>query len=137
MGKIEVGEYIRTKNKGMLKVCSLRKTPYGYLCGTTDNENISHFTIGKGGHSEIKNNIIKHSKNIIDLIEVGDLIQYDSNNYGTDIIEVVTENCNVNEDYEDGIGFVCTALDSCIRTERIKSILTHEQYENNCYKVKE
>ena len=71
---IEVGEYVRTKKKGIFKVLSIRKTPYGYYCGTVDNDNIRTFTIGKGGNAEIKNDILEHSKNIIDLIEVGDYI---------------------------------------------------------------
>ena len=71
---IEVGEYIRTKKKGIFKVLSIRKTPYGYYCGTVDNDNIRTFTIGKGGNAEIKKDIVKHSKNIIDLIEVGDFV---------------------------------------------------------------
>ena len=66
---IEVGEYVRTKKRGIFKVLSINKTAYGHLCGTTDNLNNGTFTIGKGGSSEIKNDIVKHSKNIIDLIE--------------------------------------------------------------------
>ena len=74
--KIEVEEYVRTKKKGIFKVLSIRQTPYGYYCGTVDNDKIKTFTIGKGGNAEIKNDIVKHSKNIIDLIEVGDIVTY-------------------------------------------------------------
>lgn len=53
MEEIKVGEYVRTKKKGIFKVLTITKTAYGYLCGTTDNEHISTFTIGKGGSAEI------------------------------------------------------------------------------------
>ena len=79
---------------------------------------------------------IKHSKEIIDLIEEGDIIEYDSNNWGTDILEVVVEVCPVKEDYDKGEGFVCTALDDNIRKKHIKSIITKEQIEKIKYEVK-
>ena len=67
-------------------------------------------------------NIIKNSKNIIDLIEVGDIVEiYDVLN--EDIIYVWNEEMlkAVKEDVNNGI--------------KIRRILTKEQYEANCYKV--
>ena len=69
-------------------------------------------------------NIIKHSKNIIDLIEVGDYVNGNKvlriNDYGD------FKRVDFNLDYDDG---------DAVYNEDIKLILTHEMYEQNCYKV--
>lgn len=68
--------------------------------------------------------IVKHSKNIIDLIEVGDIVEiFDVLN--EDVIYIWNEEMlkALKEDIKNGIG--------------IRRILTHEQFEANCYKVKE
>ena len=72
--EIKVGEYVRTKKYGIFKVIKLEKTIYGYSWGETDNSII--FSIGKDGSYEIKNDIIKHSKNLIDIIEVRRLCEW-------------------------------------------------------------
>lgn len=73
-------------------------------------------------------NIAKHSNNLIDLLEVGDYIN------GYKVISVdkdAPENC-----------IECIELDrnnayeyQFISSKNIKSILTHEQFEANCYKI--
>lgn len=68
--------------------------------------------------------IVKHSKNIIDLIEVGDIVEiFDVLN--EDVIYIWNEEMlkALKEDIQNGIG--------------IRRILTHEQFEANCYKVEE
>lgn len=65
MGEIEIGDYIRT-NKGLIRKV---KT----ICSEEDRIKRNHFAIKKetliNGIINISN-IVKHSKNIIDLIEV-------------------------------------------------------------------
>lgn len=68
------------------------------------------------------NTFIKHSKNIIDLIEVGDIVEiYDV--LHNDIICIWSDDMlkALKEDIENGI--------------RIKSILTHEQFEQAQYRI--
>ena len=60
--KIEVNEYIRTKNGVIDKVDAL----YGMIENTVHLENQKWFDI---------KNIVKHSKQLIDLIEVGDIVE--------------------------------------------------------------
>lgn len=100
----KVGEYIRTKNGLIFKA-----TEY-WLSELTE---------------KIKENIKTHSKNIIDLIEMGDYVN------GTKVTNI---------DNYDGIytieweyGNVYTT--EIINDKFIKTILTHELYEQNCYKV--
>ena len=68
--------------------------------------------------------IIKHSKNIIDLIKLGDIVFTDDFNgygfihiYSTEMLEALKEDVKMEV--------------------KIKSILTKEQYEANCYKLEE
>lgn len=64
-----------------------------------------------------KENIAKHSKNIIDLIEVGDIVNnYLVNDVGKDYVFCAEYEIEFQED--------------------IETILTHEQYNQNCFKVK-
>lgn len=100
----KVGEYIRTKNGLIFKA-----TEY-WLSELTE---------------EIKENIKAHSKNIIDLIEVGDYVN------GTKVTNI--DNYDNIYTIEWEYGDVYTT--EIINDKFIKTILTHEMYEQNCYKV--
>ena len=115
VGEIELREYIRTKN--------------GYIIKYQDNVNTNIFSMDDDLYIENplfpdEEKIVKHSKNIIDLIEVGDIVEiYDVLN--EDIIYIWNEEMlkAVKEDVANGI--------------KIRRILTKELFEANCYKVKE
>ena len=62
----------------------------------------------------------KASHNIIDLIEVGDYVN------GCRVIKV---------NLEPPLKYVKCINDNCFEEKEIKSILTKEQFENNCYKI--
>lgn len=130
MEEIKVGDYVRTKKKGIFKVLSKKKTAYGYLCGTTDNDNIPTFTVCKGGSAEIKNDIVKHSSNIIDLIEVGDYVN------GSEVVAEKYKNydmnfINVDSKISFGWGY------GVIPENDIKSIVTKEQFASMEYRLEE
>lgn len=117
---IEVGEYVRTHKGDIYKVIGIReelrngKRVYSHKAYYLDSK--------KGSLTEAF--IVKHSKNIIDLIEEGDIVEmYDVLN--EDVIYIWNEEMlkAVKTDVNNGIG--------------IRKILTKEQYEANCYKVKE
>ena len=68
------------------------------------------------------NNIVKHSKQLIDLIEVGDFV----NEYRVE--NVINEGSCSSEK--------CVDIDvHTLWEEDIQTILTKEQFEANCYKV--
>ena len=109
---IEVGDYVRSRNGSIGKVTKTEDDKYLY-----ENKELITF-IG---------NVIKHSKNIIDLIEVGDFV----NGYRIDLIDswrvLVHEARGINRS-----GF---SIPVAQYEEDIENVLTHEQYSQNCYTV--
>lgn len=124
MNEIKVGEYIRTKKGIIGKVehtlgsCKFRTTT-GHISKSQDHYYIDN-PKQRGNISKLS--ITKHSKNIIDLIEKGDIVNGErvKRTYkGIGQQYIALEERNIfSKDYKD-----------------IKTILTHEQYESNCYKV--
>ena len=123
--EIKVGEYVRTTNKGIRQIAMIdnHKTVNKYL-----------YYIGEDfegkSYAYIKTTeILKHSFNLIDLIEVGDIVNRhliidkheDTDEYGNDFWCLIIE--------DDSL------LNRSIREENIQTILTKEQFEDNCYKV--
>lgn len=114
MSEIEIGEYVRTKEGIIDKVDRV----IGMIENTVHLENSIWIGI---------KDIVKHSKNIIDLIEVGDVIEV----YFP--IKQITKKVFADKYFKDSL-----ILDGIIQ-ERIilKTILTHEMYKRNCYEVEE
>ena len=103
--EIEVGEYIRTADGEIHKIKSIE-------------ENFIEFENGYGISAREKDYILKHSKNIIDLIEEGDYVNG----------ELVTFVQSCNE--------VISTEEHCrIENEDIKSIVTKEQFKNIEYRL--
>lgn len=123
--KIEVGEYVRTKNKGIKRIDRIDNNKmvnkYLYFTGIEDFEGKEYGIIKT-------TDIVKHSKQLIDLIEIGDFVN------GYKVINVINkEPCPSGK---------CVDIDSSkdssectLWEEDIQTILTKEQYKANCYKV--
>lgn len=107
MEKIEIEEFVRIKKGKIGKVLSIDENPE-WIETTLDKGNVMHI-------SEFK----KHSKQLIDLIEVGD---FANGKY----VEKINE-------YKDGKFII--ALIGIIGEEDIQTILTKESYMANCYEV--
>lgn len=71
-------------------------------------------------------NIVKHSKQLIGLIEVGDIVKDKYNKYEVAFVKDDKIYCN---DYNLDDSLIT------LREQDIKAILTKEQYLANCYKV--
>jgi len=116
---IQVGEYVRINED------------FGIICigiGKVVNKNQDTIYVKKSNInlpiSFNKDSIAKHSSNIIDIIEVGDIVKtYDVLN--EDVLYIWSEDMlrALKEDVENGLG--------------IKSIVTKEQFSNVEYKVGE
>lgn len=107
---IEVGEYIRTDN-GLIGKYYINKNSFNVIVSNEKEIGI-----------DIEKDIVKHSKNIIDLIEVGDIV-HTRDVLNEDIVYIWSEEYlkALKEDLNNGIELV--------------EILTHEQYMKNCYTV--
>ncbi len=132
--KLECGMYVRT-DKGIIgKIYEKIRDRFTYK-----DSNRDYITYGL-----IHNEILKASFNIIDLIEVGD---YVNGMKVKNIMSVGTSQyvirkgdgkyvcCGEYGKVDDGSGKSCYALQW--NNNQIKEVLTHEQYEANCYKVVE
>lgn len=117
MKDIEVGEYVRTKEGEIHKVIKIIEDDgdWDYYCC---ENNVGYFAM----------DIANHSKQLIDLIEVGDFVNgyrvisvdYDVTNDTTECIEL-----DLNSNYQYNF----------ISIRQIQTILTKEQFDANCYEV--
>lgn len=100
---IEVNEYVRTKNGIIGKVIKV-------LSNRVFLDNL--------GYAILIRDIVKHSKQLIDLIEVGDIVEIRTGLYSS--FKYFVEN-------EDNL--------LLLENWNIETILTKESYMANCYKV--
>lgn len=121
--EIKVGEYVRTTNKGIRQIAMIdnHKTVNKYL-----------YYIGEDfegkSYAYIKTTeILKHSFNLIDLIEVGDIVKDKYNKYEVAFVKDDKIYCN---DYNLDDSLIT------LREQDIKAILTKEQMEANQYVIK-
>ena len=118
--EIEAGEYVRTKD-GIIDIVIL---PYKGKCA---NPNCNDKHISCKANYYIEAEIVKHSKNIIDLIEVGDIVQVKDTHF-------LDEDKKYMFDVER---LEALKLDIKNKDLEVLSILTHEQFEQNAYRLEE
>ena len=116
---IKVGEYVRTRA--------------GHFCKITriDENGLIYWNKIQCGWSmeQLKDIVVKHSKQLIDLIEVGDYVN------GREVKHIAM--FEGFPDYPELIFVDETHLipDDTCENDEIQKILTKEQFEANCYKV--
>lgn len=114
---IEAGEYVRTENGKIDKVVNNNYYMEKYI--ETEKDFI------------FCNSIVKHSKQLIDLIEAGDIVKYRLKNFKYTNVTRVNVIRDVRSNKEsiliDGYN---------LEQINILEILTKEQYNINCYTVK-
>lgn len=113
---IEVGEYIRTKDNTIDRIADIRLCESGRTLISFEKSNNCRSDIG------IEKYILKHSKNILDLIEVGDIVKT-----GVDTIFINDMETQENLDYFKEL--YKNDIDV------IRAIITHEQIEEMEYRV--
>jgi hypothetical protein len=124
---IEVNEYVRlARNQGINKIIDKEDDRYILESEIADSYgDITWFLY----ECELEEEIVKHSKQLIDLVEVGDIVNRhliidkyeDVDEYGNDFWCLIIE--------DDSL------LNRSVREENIQTILTRESYMANCYKV--
>lgn len=132
---IEVGEYVRFKNGLISKVTECRYAEDYKKQFEPDNRLMPYqkdkYWLDNKGGCVTDINIIKHSKNIIDLIEEGDYVNgervFATENRINDNGEKVILVENYNEWTDDGV----------VSNKDIKSIVTKEQFAQMEYRLEE
>ena len=129
METLNVGMYVRLQNDAENIVIISRIANVFETTILTENDG----SIYQGEYT--KENVIKASYNIIDILEVGDYVngseildfkyEFIEENDNFTNFAVVTENCYLED------------TDSWIIEKNIKSVITHEQFEQMAYKVGE
>ena len=125
--EIEVGEHIRTKSGLIGKVNKIELKGSGTrFAGEFITDTIIQFNDGKVYERRVKDkDIVKHSFDITDLIEVGDVIEIHFP------VRNTIRKIYVDKYFEDSM-----ILNGIINGNVIlKTILTKEQYQANCYTV--
>lgn len=113
--KIEIGEYVRTK-KGISKLLGL-----GLVYGTFEVDKNGIYRSNNSFSDFIeRKDIIKHSKNIIDLIEIGDYVNS------------VQVKSIINTDIKH---LILKDVLCCVYNKDIKTIVTKEQFASIEYKI--
>lgn len=120
MSKIEINEYVRTKNGIIDKV---ERFSVGCCVWHCENGMCIDECNCIGIHLE---DIVNHSKQLIDLIEVGDFVN------GHRVVNEMWGEDDNDLYFEIEGGFNKAQY---IGEKDIKTILTKEQYMTNCYKV--
>ena len=115
--KIEIGEYVRTKSGFIGKVIT-RHGGYGLHYELNIKKEIQNNMMNGIVRED---NIVKHSKHIIDLIEVGDYVN------GKYVKEI--------NQYKNGKSII--ALIGIIDEQDIKTIVTKEQFNLAEYRLEE
>lgn len=126
MKKIRVNEYVKTKDGRIAQIKSIdyeaeiyRFDRIIYINDFSMKEDVLY------NNEMFKNLIVKHSKQLIDLIEVGDFVN------GVEVLDI-----HIPRDLWKPIEIrVDSRYMNFILAEDIKTILTKEQMEANCYKV--
>ena len=114
MKEIEIGDYVKTISGNIDKVDAL----YGMIENTIHLENHKWQSI---------KNIVKHSKNIIDLIEVGDIVEALDNWSGNKQIIYIYDDsdiCELKLDIKNGF-------------LKLLSITTDKQFNSIAYRLEE
>ena len=106
---IEVNEYVRTKKGAVGKLIEIDKKATAYYLDCLKCVSLK--------------NIVKHSKQLIDLIEVGDIVRIRTGLYSSFMEFIDKEEC------------LLILKEQVKKFWTIEEILTKEQYLANCYKV--
>ena len=115
--KLEVGQFVRTKD-GYISQYKYYDTTNAYM------EKLLCIPLSNGTFANIED-IVKASYNIIDILEVGDMVN-------SLIVTKISEDNETKKRYINLYGSLCEW-----ENEDIKSIVTKEQMEQMAYKVVE
>lgn len=117
--EIEVGDYVRTRAGHFYKITRI------------DENGLIYWNKIQCGWSmeQLKDIVVKHSKQLIDLIEVGDIVN------SCIVVGFGYEYVNGNKEKSILVEGKYTKVNFALLNWDIKTILTKESYMANCYDV--
>lgn len=132
MREIEVGEYVRTKSGHIRQIIS--------FCDCKLNHLILDKAINGDSYLS-KDEIVKHSKNIIDLIEPGDILEINNEKYEV-IYDKSYEKLGILISNRHQLAVRHCSIEYIFSKNGIEefknvSILTHEQFKSLEYRLEE
>lgn len=133
---MEVGDYLRTKYGNIAKIIDIENDEDDNTKILIFNKEIIpyyEFTTDNCYEKDVDEYIIKSSKNIIDLIQVGDYVNgliVEKNKYGDLYIGYVYCGGDIGRTQEPYATFI-----KDMEIEDIKSIVTKEQFKNMEYRI--
>lgn len=130
---LELNEYVRTKNGIIAKVIGVQSGGIETYFFDKEVHNLFNYLNGL----VVENVVVKHSFNIIDLIEIEDLVSVIDGDT-TAVCEVIGAEIrdeNFRKTNEIGVRYMSDEID-IIPLKRIKSIVTKEQFKSMEYEVK-
>lgn len=123
MEEIQVGEYVRTKDGKIVKIIGM------------DEILISYETEENPGYNDLySEDIVKHSENIIDILEIGDIIELEGEKYQV-LYDESYNKLGILIPNKNYLAIKHTTLEYIFQKYKKVTILTKEQYMQNCYKV--
>lgn len=130
MEKVDISEYVRTEKGLIAKYLGFEKedSDMEYNKHLFDNKIYWYYEyyneyVYKEDWEQFKENIVNHSKQLIDLVEVGDIVEIRTGLHSS--FKYFVEN-------EDNL----LLLEEQVKQFwNIETILTKEQFEANCYKA--
>ena len=121
--EIKVGGYVRTDKGEIVRVTSVAKETLGEILGANEYRSIGLCNT----EPYVYGNIVKHSKQLINVLEEGDMIITRENRiYKLDSVIKGELYCDYYKYHDTLIS---------INIDEVSMILTKEQYMANCYKV--
>lgn len=137
MEEIQVGEYARTKYNGIIRIQEIKQekvsnTYYGMGRSYSHSEDKTFIYYRNDDRRIPIDEILKHSFNLIDLIEVGDYVN------GSRVVDIMEDMQTGELHLEMTYNYTNEEKGDCtIYNKDIKSIVTHEQFSSLEYKVEE
>lgn len=129
---LKENDYVRTDLGEIAKVTSVAKETLQDIVGNVEgiNESIGFCNT----EPYVRGNIVKHSKDITDLIEVGDVIEINKEKYEV-IYDESLDKLGVLMPNRNCLEIRHSALEHIFEKYENITILTKEQYMQNCYKI--
>lgn len=127
MEEIKVGEYIKTKRQGICKIDHIN-----------ENAPINKYWVNPdcdGWCNCVKTtDVLKHSFNLIDLIEAGDIIEIEKEKYEV-IYDESYEKLGILIPSRNQLAVRHSSLEFIFQQYKTIKILAKEQYEKHCCKI--